>query len=149
MGRRSGSPCSPGSGILAGLVLILLEVLGVGVGVVVPGVNTSPAPAGSAAALTRDRVALALQDASFQVQDPITDFRTGETPTLLGTPRLLLQALIPADPTHGFIVIYEFPDADAADAAGREFWTYLALGHGRASAIRRTHSSSCGAWTRR
>ena len=133
-GRRGGPPVwfavLAGLGILAGLMLILLEVLGVGVGLVVPGVNTSPAPAGSAAALTRDRVALALQDASFQVQDPNTDFRTGETATLLGTPRRLLQAVIPSDPTHGFIVIYEFPDANAADAAGREFWTYLHSGTG-------------------
>jgi hypothetical protein len=133
-GRSGGPPVwfavLAGLGILAGLVVILLEVLGIGVGVVEPGVNTSPAPAGSAAALTRDRVALALQDASFQVQDPTTDFRTGETATLLGTPRRLLQAVIPSDPVHGFIVIYEFPDANAADAAGREFWTYLHSGTG-------------------
>ncbi len=133
-GRTSGPPvwfaALAGVGILAGLVIVLLEVVGVGVNVVTPGVDTSPASAGSAAALTRDRVALALQNASFVVQDPNTPFRTGETPTLLGTPRLLLQAVIPSDPSHGFIVIYEFTDADAADAAGREFWTYLHTGPG-------------------
>jgi len=133
-GRRTGPPvlfaAIAALGILAGLAVILLELLGVGVGVVVPGVNASPAPAGSAAALTHDRVALALQDASFQVQDPNTGFRTGETAALLGTPRRLLQTIIPADPTHGFIVIYEFPDANAADAAGQEFWTYLHSGTG-------------------
>jgi len=133
-GRKVGPPvlfaAIAGLGILAGLVIILLEVFGVGVGVVVPGVNTSPVPAGSAAALTHDRVALALGDASFQVQDPNVGFRTGETATLLGTPRRLLQAIIPADPTHGFVVIYEFADANAADAAGREFMTYLHSGTG-------------------
>ena len=133
-GRKAGGPVIfaviAGLGILAGLVIIVLEVLGVGVNVVVPGVNTSPAPAGSAAALTHDRVALALGDASFQVQDPNVGFRTGETALLLGTPRRLIQAIVPADPTHGFIVIYEFPDANAADAAGREFMSYLHSGTG-------------------
>ena len=132
--RRPGPPMwfalIGGLGILAGVVVILLEMLGVGVNVAVPGVNTSPGPAGSAAALTHDRVALALQAASFQVQDPNTVFRTAETPTLLGTPRRLLQAVIPADPQHGVVVIYEFADANAADAAGREFWSYLHSGSG-------------------
>lgn len=132
--RKTGPPVLfamlAGLGILAGLVLILLQVLGVGMGVVVPGVNTSPAPAGSAAALTHDRVALALEGASFQVQDPSTAFRTGETGTLLGTPRRLIQAVIPGDPVHAIVVIYEFADANAADAAGHEFWTYLHSGTG-------------------
>ena len=117
-------------GILGGLLIIVLEVLGVGVSVGGAGPNTSPAPAGSAAALTHDRVALALESASFQVQDPTADFRTGETPTLLGTPRRLLQAVIPSDPSGGYIVIYELADANAADAAGREFWAYLHSGTG-------------------
>jgi hypothetical protein len=132
--RRAGPPALfavlASLGILAGVLVIALEVLGVGVNVVVPGVNSSPAAPGSAAALTHDRVVLALQDAEFQVQDPTIDFRTGETATLLGTPRRLLQAVIPSDPQHGFIVIYEFADADAADAAGQEFWSYLHSGTG-------------------
>ncbi len=133
-GRRPGPPVwfavLAGLGILAGLAIVLLEVIGVGVNLVMPGVGTSPAPAGTAAALTRDRVTLALQNASFVVQEPNTAFRTAETPTLLGTPRLLLQAMVPSDPAHGFIVIYEFADADAADAAGHDFWTYLHTGPG-------------------
>ena len=132
--RRPGPPVwfalLGGLGILAAVVVILLEVLGVGVNVLVPGVNTSPAPAGSAAALTHDRVALALQAASFQVQDPNTPFRTGETPTLLGTPRRLIQAVIPSDPQHGIVVIYQFADANSADAAGRDFWAFLHSGTG-------------------
>ncbi len=133
-GRRAGPPAwfalLAVAGILSGLAIVVLQVMGIGVGVGVTGVNTSPAPAGSAAAFTRDRVALALGDAGFAVQDPTTDFRTGETPTLLGTPRRLLQAVVPSDPTHGYIVIYEFPDANAADAAGREFSAYLHSGTG-------------------
>jgi hypothetical protein len=133
-GRRTGPPVwfalLAGLGILVGLLVIVLAVAGVGVNMVVPGVDTSPAPAGSAAALTRDRVALALEGAGFQVQDPSIDFRTGETATLLRTPRRLLQVVIRSDPEHGYIVIYEFTDADAADTAGREFWTYLHSGTG-------------------
>jgi hypothetical protein len=133
-GRRSGPPVwfavVAALGILAGLVIIVLEVLGLGVTMVVPGVNASVAPAGSAAAMAHDQVALALQDAGFAVADPSVAYRPGETATLLGTPRRLLQAVIPADPNHGFIVIYEFTDANAADAAGREFSDWLHSGTG-------------------
>lgn len=133
-GRRAGPPilfaALAALGILAGVVIIVLQMLGIGVNVVVPGVNASVAPAGSAAALTHDRVAIALQDAGFVVQDPSVQYRPGETKSLLGTPRRLLQAVIPADPTHGYVVIYEFADANAADAAGREFDAWLHSGTG-------------------
>jgi hypothetical protein len=119
-----------GIGLLAGVVILLFELLGVGVRVGAPGADATPPPAGAAAQLTHDRVALALQAASFQVQDPQVPFRTGETATLLATPRTLLQAVLPADPQHGFIVIYEFADNNAADAAGREFLAYLHSGTG-------------------
>ncbi len=119
-----------GIGLLAGVVILLFELLGVGVRVGGPGVDATPSAAGAAAQLTHDRVALALEGASFQVQDPQVPFRTGETATLLATPRTLLQAVLPADPQHGYVVIYEFPDNNAADAAGREFWGYLHSGTG-------------------
>jgi hypothetical protein len=35
------------------------------------------------------------------------------------------------DPAHGFIVLYDFPDAGAAYAAGTEMARYLASGPGR------------------
>jgi hypothetical protein len=131
---RSGPPiwfaAFAAVGLLAGVVIIVLQVLGIGVNVVVPGVNASVAPAGTAAALSHDRVALALQDAGFVVQDPNVAYRPGETPTLLGTPRRLIQAVIPADPTHGYVIVYEFADANAADAAGKEFDAWLHSGTG-------------------
>ncbi len=119
-----------GIGLLAGVVSLLFELLGVGVRVGGPGADGTPPPPGAAAQLTHDRVALALEGASFQVQDPQVPFRTGETATLLATPRTLLQAVLPADPQHGDVVIYEFADNNAADAAGREFWAYLHSGTG-------------------
>jgi len=134
-GRRTGPPLwfalIAALGILAGVAVIALQVLGIGVRVAMPGVSASLRPAGSPAAMTRDRVSLALEDAGFQVQEPTVPFRPGETATLLSTPRLLLQAVVPADPSHTFVVVYEFGDADAADAAGREFWAYLHSGTGR------------------
>jgi hypothetical protein len=133
-GRRTGPPlwfaAIAALGLLAGVVIIALELLGIGVNVVVPGVNASLAPAGSAAALTHGRVSAALQDAGFVVQDPTTAYRPGETATLLSTPRRLIQAVIPADPTHGYVVVYEFADPNAADAAGREFDAWLHSGTG-------------------
>ena len=132
--RRGGPPVwfavIGALGILVGLVIVALEVLGIGVSAGVPGVSATTPPTGSAAQLTHDRVQLALQDAAFQVQDPATAFRPGESPTMIGAPRRLLQAVLPSDPQGGYVVIYEFPDANAADAAGREFMAYLGSGTG-------------------
>ncbi len=132
--RRGGPPvwfAAIGAlGILVGLVIVVLEVLGIGVSVGVPGVSATTPPTSAAAQLTHDRVQLALQNAAFQVQDPVTAFRPGESPTLISAPRRLLQAVLPSDPQGGYVVIYEFADPNAADAAGREFTAYLQSGPG-------------------
>jgi len=38
---------------------------------------------------------------------------------------------MPADPIHGYIVVYEFPDVATAAAAGHDLATYLGSGPGR------------------
>lgn len=115
-------------GLLLGVLLIGAELLGLRIGV--PGVSATIPPTGAAAQLTHDRVQAALQAAAYQVQDPQTAFRPGESPALIGVPRRLIQAVLPSDPQGGYIVIYEFADNNAADAAGRDFARYLGSGTG-------------------
>jgi hypothetical protein len=131
--RRSGPPGWIAilgiGGILVGVLLVAVSALGIGVRVGTPPATL--APAGNDALVTRALVASALSDSSVQVTvDPQVAYRPGESPTLAGTPRLLLQAVIPSAPTAGYVVIYELPDGNAADAAGRDFAAYLAGGTG-------------------
>ena len=130
--RRGGPPLWFAAiavlGILAGLLLVLAEVLGLRIDV--PGVSATTPPTGAAAQLTHDRVQAALEAASFQVQDPVTTYRPGESPSLIGVPRRLLQAVLASDPQGGYVVIYELPANGEADAVGRDFAAHLASGTG-------------------
>jgi hypothetical protein len=87
-------------------------------------------PTGQAAQRTHDLVVGALQAASFQVQDPQTPYRPGESPSLVDVPRRVVQAILPSDPAAGYVVIYELPSNGDADRVGRDFAAYLASGTG-------------------
>jgi hypothetical protein len=115
-------------GLLVGLIIMVLTLLGVGVGVAGP--EPTIAPAGQAAQQTHDIVAKTLGDASFQVVDPQTPFRPGESADLINVPRRVIQAVIPSDPDKGYIVIYELPSAGDADRIGKAFAAYLGSGTG-------------------
>jgi len=130
--RRGGPPAwvailAVGSMLLA-VLLIVAQALGIGGQL--PGVGATVPPAGAASQQAHDVVKAALEQASFQVQDPLTAYRPGESPTLIGVPRRLVQAVLPSDPTGGYVVIYEFAGANEADAAGRDFVAYLHSGTG-------------------
>jgi hypothetical protein len=129
--RRGGPPAwfallAIGS-LVVGAALVVLSVLGVGGG---PAPAPTMAPAGRAAEQTRDLVTHDLEGASFQVRDPQTPYRPGESAALVDVPRLLLQAVLPADPEHGYVVIYDLPSTDEAAQVGRDFRDYLASGTG-------------------
>ena len=130
--RRGGPPVWFAAiavlGLVAGVLMIGAELLGVRIAV--PGVTATTPPTGNAAQVTHDRVKAALEAASFQVQDPLADYRPGESPSLIGVPRRLLQAVLPSDPTGGYVVIYELPTNGEADRVGRDFASYLASGTG-------------------
>jgi hypothetical protein len=114
--------------LLVGVVLLVLQILGVGVRGPAPAATL--APTGQAAEVTASQVRGALERAAFQVQDPRTAYRPGESPDLIDVPRKLVQAVLPSDPAGGYVVIYELPDANEADRVGREFLAYLAGGTG-------------------
>ena len=90
----------------------------------------SRVPTGAAAA-TRAVVSQALGTKHIQLRDAQVVFRPPESPQLTAAPRLVAQAVIPEDPNHGYISIYEFADVSAATAAGREEATFIASGPGR------------------
>lgn len=129
--RRGGPPILLAvlaiASLVLGAVLILVAALGIGIG---PGTAPTMAPTGQAAQLTHDIVAEALGAASFQVQDPLTEYRPGESPGLFMVPRRLLQAVLPGDPRGGYVVVYELPSSTEADRIGRDFAAYLASGTG-------------------
>jgi hypothetical protein len=111
-----------------GTLLVVLSAFGIAV--VGPRPEPTIAPTGQAAQRTWDQVATALGDASFQVQDPVTQYRPGESPALLDVPRRLLQVILPSEPGGGYVVIYELPSNGEAERIGQDFATYLASGTG-------------------
>jgi hypothetical protein len=133
-GERRGGP--PGwiavlgvGGLVLGIALVAAQALGLGVRVGAPA--TTIAPAGPDARLARDLVARALSEAALQVNvDPQVPYRPAESSGLGRVPRLLLQVVLPTEPTAGFVVIYDLPDGNSADRAGRDFAAYLASGTG-------------------
>lgn len=115
-------------GLLVGAILIGLQLLGINV--LTPAPSPTLPPTGVAAQKTWNEVANALGARSFQVQVPQTPYRPGESPALIDVPRSLLQVVLPSDLAGGYVVIYELPDNNAAQAAGEDFARYLAGGTG-------------------
>jgi hypothetical protein len=131
--RRGGGPplvfALIGIGGLTLMVaLLVLSALGVGLRFASP--TPTMGQTGTAADRTAAQVAAVLGAASFQVQEPRTPYRPGESPDLVNVPRRLLQAILPADLQGGYIVIYELPGNADADRVGRDFRAYLASGTG-------------------
>ena len=115
-------------GLLVGVLLIGAQAIGLRI--VNPGPPPTIAPTGEAAERTAGQVTAALQARSFQVVVPQAPYRPGESPALQDVPRRLLQAVLPADPQGGYVVIYELPTNGDADRVGKEFAAYLASGTG-------------------
>jgi hypothetical protein len=115
-------------GLLVGVVMIAAQAIGIGV--IRPAPPATMAPTGQAAQRTWEQVAAALGQASFQVVEPATAYRPGESPALVDVPRRLLQVILPSEPEGGYVVVYELPDEDAAQRVGRDFAGYVASGTG-------------------
>jgi hypothetical protein len=117
--------------LVAGMILVLLPMLGIGV-----RIGSAPAsipPTTAAADRTHTQVVRALEAAGLQVQDPLSQYRPGESPSLATAPRRLAQAILPDDPQSGYVVIYELASATAADEAGREMLAFVSKGPGTLS----------------
>jgi len=80
---------------------------------------------------TRAELVRVLGEANLVLADTQAPVRPAEAPLLAGAPRAIYQVTLPADPTHGFIVVYEFSDSSRAADAAAEEQRYLASGPGR------------------
>jgi hypothetical protein len=96
-----------------------------------PPLGSSPAPVGDATAATRAQVIAALAAVGLQAIETNRDYRPPEGPLLAAAPRSVLQATLPDDPGHGFIVIYALSSGAAAEAAAADHAAYIASGIGR------------------
>jgi hypothetical protein len=77
---------------------------------------------------TRTEIAAALAEHQIQLQDSQVPYRPAEGPILANAPRAVYQAVLPADPTHGYIVVYELRDTARAAEAAAEQQRYLVTG---------------------
>jgi hypothetical protein len=123
---------------VGGLVVVALLVAGCGIAASTTGGPSFPASSvgpsiGTTTAVTETRaaVAAALAAKSLQLGDPRVPFRPPESARLAAAARAVYQVVLPADPAHGFVSVYEFPDAAAAATAGKEQADYVASGPGR------------------
>ncbi len=120
--------------VVVGFLAIVVVVGGPGAA---PGSPTFPpagataAPAGSEALATRGDVAAALAAQGMHIEDVVSAYRPAEAPRLAVAPRIVVRAVIPTDPEHGRVVIYEFLDSAVATGAAREQAAYGACGVGR------------------
>jgi hypothetical protein len=80
---------------------------------------------------TRAELVRVLGEANLILSDTQAAVRPAEAPLLAGAPRAVYQVTLPADPTRGYIVVYEFSDAARAADAAAEQQRYLASGPGR------------------
>jgi len=126
-------------GLTGGAALWLaLVVAGCGIGASGPGAATFPPESfgpstGTTAAVasTRAAIALALRPQGLALIDPRVPFRPAESPRFAAAPRAVFQVVLPDDPSHGFISVYEFPDPAAAAGAANEQAAYVASGPGQ------------------
>jgi hypothetical protein len=132
--------------VAAGLsVRAVLAVLAVVVAVSGCGIGASGATAPSfpaesvgpstvttgAVSEARAAIATALAAKRLQLEDPTVPFRPPEAARFAAAARAVYQVVLPADPNHGFISVYEFTDVASAASAGQEQATYIGSGPGR------------------
>jgi hypothetical protein len=97
-----------------------------------PPPSVGPAATVSPAVLqVRALIASTLAPIQIQLADAKNPYRPGESARVAAAPRAVYQAVLPADPEGGQIVVYEFRDAGAAVDAGNELAGYLGTGAGR------------------
>lgn len=112
--------------VLAGCAAGNQPVASVPIATVRPAMTVSPSVNQTRAELVR-----VLSTANLVLADTQAPVRPAESPLLIAAPRAVFQVTLPADPTRGYIVVYEFRDAARASEAAAEQQQYLASGPGR------------------
>ncbi len=96
-----------------------------------PPATTAPTPGPTpslAVRQVRAQLEASLRLANIALIDPSQQFRPPEPPALVSAPRGVFQAVLPDDPTRGYVVVYDLGDPAAAADAGRAMTAYLAAG---------------------
>jgi hypothetical protein len=106
---------------VAGGALLALTIIGCA-----PPPGSTPGAPGDAGVATKQLVIGALSAAGVPAADSTRPYRPSETPVLIGAARSVIQAQLANDPDHGFIVIYSFPSAVAAENAAFDQAAYVA-----------------------
>jgi hypothetical protein len=96
-----------------------------------PPVGSTPGPAGDATAGARAQVAAALAVEGIQLVDAQSTYRPPEGAIFAAAPRTVVQAVLPDDPGHGYIMLYAFGTPAQALAAAQDQGRYIASGPGR------------------
>ncbi len=96
-----------------------------------PPLGSTPRPVGDATAATTALVIQALAAVGLQGADANRQYRPPEGAVLAAAPRSVVQATLPDDPAHGFIVIYALASDAAAQSAAENQAAYIASGPGR------------------
>ena len=120
-------------------VLALAAVLsGCGIAASTSRLVTPAAPsqvAGSALspalALARGEIVRALGTVNLILDEPNVPFRAPESPSLVAVPRAVVQVVLPDDPRHGYVTMYELGTEEAARTAAAEQLAYVTSGVGR------------------
>ena len=89
-------------------------------------------PAGDLTNATEALVIAALGGVGLSAAESAQPYRPPEGALLANAPRTVMQATLPDDPTHGFVVIYALQSPQAADAAAREQADFVASNRGGA-----------------
>lgn len=96
-----------------------------------PPLGSTPRPVGDATAATAAAVVQALSSVGLQGVDANRQYRPPEGALMAAAPRSVVQATLPDDPAHGFIVIYALASEAGAQAAAADQAAYIASGPGR------------------
>jgi len=96
-----------------------------------PPLGSTPRPAGDATAATSALVIAAVRAAGLPVEPSLRPYRPAEGPLLAAASRTVLQATLPDDPDHGFVLVYALASPADAQAAATDHAAYLASGAGR------------------
>jgi hypothetical protein len=91
-----------------------------------PPPGSTPGAPGDATAATVRQVIGTLAAAGLPAAESTRPYRPPEGPLLAGAPRTIVQAALPDDPNHGFIVVYALASSAAALAAAQDHAAYIA-----------------------
>ncbi|HLX33896.1 MAG TPA: hypothetical protein VKR30_01490 [Candidatus Limnocylindrales bacterium] len=128
--RPSARPTAPLLVAIVGAMIVSAGCVAQG-GATFPPAGTTPAPAGGATAGAQAQVQSVLAVEGIQLQDAKSPYRPPEGAIFASTARTVVQAVLPQDPDHGYIVLYAFGTPQEALAGAQDEASYIASGPGK------------------